>query len=282
MALAHMLYAQGLQGQVAWAHFNHRWNAAEDEAETFLTQQAKAYGAKLHIQRGSGPLGRRPASNAEAKARAERYVYFQQLCTEHVYAGVLLAHTQTDIAETFLMRAGKGSGVAGLSAMPSQATMNGLTLLRPLLAYTREELRAYLQAHKQPWLEDPDNLNGNSQRARIRALLPALERAGVPVHGLAATALRCQRTAAYMNSVTQNLMHENQSSFAYEQFVMLHDELALHFLKSVTESQTGAMAPRTSKREALLAKIRATPSGKATLGGVLWRWGRGTLHFSLE
>lgn len=85
----------------------------------------------------------------------------------------LTAHTADDQAETVIMRLLDGAGLAGLAGI--RANRDG-RVERPLLAFRRFQLRAYLQELEQPWLEDPTNLDGND-RARLRhGLLPELEK----------------------------------------------------------------------------------------------------------
>lgn len=51
-------------------------------------------------------------------------------------------------------------------------------IIRPLLTFTPEQLRAYLQSIGQPWREDETNVCQDYARNRIRhAALPALEAA---------------------------------------------------------------------------------------------------------
>ena len=79
-----------------------------------------------------------------------------------------LAHHRDDQAETFLLRALRGSGVDGLAAMrPWRAHANGW-LWRPLLDLPREELFAYAGEHGLRWLEDPSNANADLDRNFLR------------------------------------------------------------------------------------------------------------------
>jgi tRNA(Ile)-lysidine synthase len=53
---------------------------------------------------------------------------------------VLLAHHQQDQAETFLLQALRGAGVAGLAAMPASAAREGLLWVsRPWLKQSRSK-----------------------------------------------------------------------------------------------------------------------------------------------
>lgn len=265
MALAHMAHAQGLN--VAWAHVHHGWSTADDEACAFVQAQAKVFNVSLHLHR---LLQGMPTHNAEAHAREARYRFFAECCTTHGYAGVVLAHTQTDVAETFLMRAGKGSGVSGLAAMQPLTQRHGLTIFRPLLKATREELRAYLHQHGQLWVEDPANSAQQNQRAKIRALLPVLAEAGVPVHGLAAAAQSLARAEKALASSTPI---EVQEDMPLEPFIQQPTELALRHVAKVLEHHfPNQLPPRTSKRLAFINTLKNQPKGQATLGGLVWRW----------
>jgi tRNA(Ile)-lysidine synthase len=273
MALGLLAKQQGFK--VAWAHVNHGWNPSEDEAEALVRAQAKLWQIPLYVTRGQG----RPNSNAEAKARTEREVFYKMLCTQHGYAGIVLAHTQTDVAENFLLRAGKGSGLTGLAAMPKHVTRQGLTFFRPLLGVPREALRAYLIAHQQPWHEDPDNTAKRNQRAKIRALLPTLAAAGVAVHGLAAAAQALARAneALPVPTPTQNLQ-----ALPLAPLLALPEERALRQLGAwMRQCQPTLLPPRTRKRQALLLRLQQ-PTGTATLGKIVWRWRNGVLQVCPE
>lgn len=273
LALAHLLHRQGVQ--VVWGHYNHRWSAWGDEAEMLVRHQASQLSVALQVGQGGG----KPSSNAEAHARTERQQFFHTLCQQHGLAGVILAHTQTDVAENFLLRAGKGSGVRGLAAMPAETVVNGLRILRPLLGVPREDLRAWLQAEKIAWLDDPDTSN---QRAKIRALLPQLEAAGVPVHGLAAAAEALTRAQAAIAAQVEIFLQTNPEKISLTALQQLPTEVALQVLGSILARFTTGPVVRTSKRLALLEKFHSQPQGKATLGGLIWAWQAGRVQWRPE
>lgn len=115
---------------------------------------------------------------------------------------VLMGHTRDDLAETFLMRLQRGSGVDGLAAMAPTRRVHGYTLVRPCLGMSRAELRHYVRTLKVPFVDDPSNDDPGYDRARIRAALPAFEAEGLDRAGLAATAerLRDERAALAMRA----------------------------------------------------------------------------------
>lgn len=107
---------------------------------------------------------------------------------------VLMAHTADDVAETFLMRLARGSGVDGLAAMQARrATQRGFDVIRPCLQMSRAELRHYAKTLRVPWRDDPSNDDPRYDRARARALLGNLQELGLGAEDLTRTAHRLAR-----------------------------------------------------------------------------------------
>ncbi len=117
---------------------------------------------------------------------------------------ILMAHTRDDVAETFLMRLARGSGVDGLAAMSARRQVGGMQVLRPCLDIGRAELRHYLTVLKTPWAEDPSNEDPAYGRVRMRRLLSELQAEGLGSDTLADTAarLRDDRVALAMRAAT--------------------------------------------------------------------------------
>lgn len=101
---------------------------------------------------------------------------------------LVLAHHRNDQAETFLLRALRGSGVDGLGAMRAWRRFGRGWLWRPLLGHSRAELLAYAQAHGLRWIEDPSNSDSRFDRNFLRQqVMPLL--AGRWPHADAALAM---------------------------------------------------------------------------------------------
>ena len=109
---------------------------------------------------------------------------------------VLMAHTQDDVAETFLMRLARGSGVEGLSAMAESRVVAGesgpFRVMRPLLNEVRADLRHHIRTLKVPYVDDPSNADERFDRVRARRALASL---GIDAETLAGTAKRLGRAA---------------------------------------------------------------------------------------
>jgi tRNA(Ile)-lysidine synthase len=109
----------------------------------------------------------------EAAARAARHAAFERELRDGEI--LVLAHHSDDQAETFLLRALRGSGPDGLGAMRAWRAFGRGWLWRPLLAQPRESLRDYATAHELRWIEDPSNaderFDRNFLRERVMPLL---------------------------------------------------------------------------------------------------------------
>lgn len=96
-------------------------------------------------------------------------------------ASIALAQHADDQVETVLLALSRGAGVAGLAAMPARWQRGGMDWHRPLLEVAGADVRTWLSARGEGWVEDPTNSDERYTRNRIRArLLPALEAAFPP------------------------------------------------------------------------------------------------------
>lgn len=280
VALLRRLVEEGWQERILVGCFNHLWGDFGDESAAFVVALAGEYGVGVRVGHGGG----KPKTNAEAVARGERYGWFAQVCREEGLEGVLVAHTRDDVAETFLMRAGKGSGLQGLSGMAYATEVEGVTVARPLLGAGREELRAYLRGLGQRWLEDPDNAQGGSQRARLRKLSGMLAEAGVPAEGLAASAASLAEANAALETLVDGVWKRVEGGTAVERALLggLPVEVAVRVMARMMAEVRPGMAVRRGKRVALWERLRGEGQGVATLGGCKFGWDAGAVRVEKE
>ena len=250
---------------------------AQSRAEAAMVAGwAQAAGLTAHVLRWEGA---KPKTGIEEKARAARYRLLGEWCTAHGVHALFVAHTRDDQAETFLLRLGRGSGVDGLSAMSAAAPLpipgfESVQLLRPLLEFSREELRAYLTARGARWLEDPMNEDGRFARARLRKMLPALEAAGVPTTRIAQAARHLARAREALDAATKSFLAGHArfgGDFAQMDGAALaaaHREIGLRALSAVLMRVSGAAyRPRFERLEALFDAIVAGSFMARTLSG---------------
>ncbi len=148
-------------------------------------------------------LSNQSRQGVEARARQARYqALYSKLSVSEV---LLTAHHQRDQAETFLLNLQRGSGVAGLAAMPYQKSValnqsDQSWHVRPLLHVPYAELVAYAKAFNLKWIEDPSNAELNFKRNQVRhQWLPVLQQACPTIEQ------QIQRAAAHQSEAMQLL-----------------------------------------------------------------------------
>ncbi len=147
------------------AHFDHGLRFESSADAEFVAAAASRY--SLPFEQYAAGLGRA----SEAAARAVRHDWLEQTRLRLGAATVLTAHHQDDRLETSLLNLARGSGRLGLAPMAVSST-----ILRPLLALTRADLRRYAGAHQIAWREDPTNADISNPRNFLRhRLLPYAE-----------------------------------------------------------------------------------------------------------
>ncbi|HEV2147049.1 MAG TPA: tRNA lysidine(34) synthetase TilS [Longimicrobiaceae bacterium] len=173
VALLHLLrfHAPGPGLALHAAHLDHAMRPGSDADARWVAGLCAAWGVPLATER----LERAPRS--EEEARRARHAFLRRAALDAGDALIATAHHADDQAETVLFRVLRGTGIAGLAGMAPR----GDGVLRPLLPFWRDELRAYARAAGLRWREDPTNRTLDPVRNRIRRrLLPLAERSVAP------------------------------------------------------------------------------------------------------
>lgn len=102
----------------------------------------------------------------ESAARKARYLAIEGQIKSN--ALVLTAQHADDQVETFLLALKRGSGPAGLGAMPQIRALGQGELLRPFLQVTRDEIARYAHQNALLWAEDESNEDCRFDRNFIR------------------------------------------------------------------------------------------------------------------
>ncbi|MCW9013931.1 MAG: tRNA lysidine(34) synthetase TilS [Gammaproteobacteria bacterium] len=110
----------------------------------------------------------------EAAARTARYAALRSFISSNDC--LLTAQHKDDQAETCLLQLFRGSGAAGLAAMPVVAPFGDGLHCRPLLEFSREQILAYAAAHDLQWVDDPSNEDDKYDRNYLRhQVIPGLK-----------------------------------------------------------------------------------------------------------
>ncbi|MDG6882039.1 tRNA(Ile)-lysidine synthase [Phocoenobacter uteri] len=183
-------------------YVHHGLSKNADSWADFCQQLCDQYGIELVIKKVTVD----GIKNIENSARTARY----QAIRETILSDEMLvtAHHLDDQTETFFLALKRGSGLNGLSAMQQISHSHGFALLRPLLAFSKQNITAYAKQNQLKWIEDESNQNTHFDRNFLRQeILPLLN----------------QRWQHFAKMVSRSAKHcENQQLLLAE---LLNDEL---------------------------------------------------------
>jgi tRNA(Ile)-lysidine synthase len=196
MGLLHGLHA--LAPRHRWklsvAHFNHQLRGANSQADEKLVRRV-AKELKLPLVAGRADVksvAKKNKLSVEMAARQLRHEFLARTARKERIGMIVLAQHADDQVELFFLRLLRGAGGEGLAGMkwsgPSFVDKK-ITLVRPLLGFSKMELREFSRSEHVYWREDGSNEANDFLRNRIRnELLPLLRDKYQP--GLTKTVLR--------------------------------------------------------------------------------------------
>lgn len=163
-----LLAALAFPDAVVAATVDHGLRAGSADEAQMVANEAANLRVPHQILAVTEPIA---GSSLQARARDARYALLAGWTDRQCAMGVATAHHADDQAETFLMRAGRGSGVSGLAAIRATTVIGGAAVVRPLLGWRRAALRATVRRAGLPFVDDPANSDERHDRTRFRQLL---------------------------------------------------------------------------------------------------------------
>ena len=184
-------------GSFAIAHCNFHLRGEESDGdEALVTKWAEENGVRMHrVDFDTVGYAAENGLSIEMAARELRYRWFGELCQEHGYEAVVVAHHADDNAETLVLNMVRGAGLKGLTGMKPVSPLpylsrhceehptrhceerSDVAILRPLLTFTRKQIEGHVFAWKVPYREDSTNNSVEYRRNSIRhEVFPLFER----------------------------------------------------------------------------------------------------------
>ena len=157
-------------GRVEAAHLEHGFRGEASLADArFVQDFCRSSGIKCHVRHADVASLRRKGESVETAGRRIRYEFLSETSERENLPKVATAHNAEDAAETVVHHFFRGTGIAGLSGIPEQTGR----VVRPILNFSRDDLRLYLRTLGIPWREDATNSENKYTRNKIRnELLP--------------------------------------------------------------------------------------------------------------
>ena len=248
------------------AHADHGIQADSRTVGQAVEALAQRYG--LPFELGELRLG---PDATETAARSARYAWLADVRRRREARYLVTAHHRDDQVETVLLRLLRGSAPAGLAGMPARARGG---LVRPLLAFTRDDLTEYVAARGLPVHDDPANRDPKHLRSWVRTvLLPvvyarlgARARDDVARAGRAAALERRAWNRALRHLPDLELrVHEEGFDVARAGLAGYDDALAVSVLRAAARRAGLVLGVQRARR---LVQLAQRPSGRRqALGG---------------
>jgi len=190
-SVALLLALRSVEADFMAVHCNFCLRGKEsDRDEAFVRKLCSVHRVALRVERFDtrGYMERERVS-LEMACRDLRYSLFRRILSEYPGGRIATGHHRDDNIETMLINMLRGSGIEGMRGMVADTG----EILRPLLGFSREELKLYVREKGENFVTDSSNLTSEPLRNFLRRdVIPLLE---TRVAGVAA---RLERTRSML------------------------------------------------------------------------------------
>lgn len=181
---------------------------------------------RYNLQFISHSLDKAPKDESfEAWASKQRMAFFEKIMQRYPKPILLLGHHQNDQAETFLIQAIRGSGLAGLAGIPYYKKLHHGSVLRPLLNYNKIEIEEFAKLNNITHIYDDSNEDTKYRRNLIRnKIIPILQQVNP---NISETLSRSASICAESNNILQKLLAEKLQSISQNTTIIISELIKL-------------------------------------------------------
>ncbi len=235
MALLSMCLEKGMS--IAVAHVNYHTRRQSEAEEAYVRQFCKEHDLVCHVE--NRPF--MPHGNFEASARTWRYDFFVSIVRQYGYSGVLIAHQEDDVLETYCMQRERNI-IPAYYGIQAETRYEGVLIRRPLLAFTKADLEMYCRKHHICYFHDVSNDDLSYARNRIRHM---------EIQPLSLAQRKCMRAEI------QRKNDELQKCRIQAETYAAHGEIRLSFYRHLAEADRLLLLRKMMRADhARLAHIR--------------------------
>ena len=219
-------------------------------------------------------------NNIQSYARDIRYNLLFKECNKHKIDCLLLGHHKDDLIENFFIRFLRGSGLKGLVSFEKNIiNYNGITIIRPFLSISKDDLISINKKTFGFFLEDPTNYNDKFLRSRIRKLLKNLDKEGLTFNKFYLTLKNLSKSNQVIEFFVEKNVFENSKYFEKDKKIILNqsffynpDEIILRSLIQLIQNiGKKKNYPRGKKVVGLISSLKSSKKNvKLTLSGCIF------------
>ena len=169
-ALLYLLHINNIPNVEA-IHINHNISDNSSKWEEHCRKITDKLGVKCHIESVDIKVD---GDGLESAARKARYKIFTNYLKKDEQ--ILLGHHSDDVAETFLLRLFRGTGLDGLESLSVKRKVGEGYLVRPLINLPKENILIFLKDHRISFIKDESNFKEDQDRNYLRNnIIPSIE-----------------------------------------------------------------------------------------------------------
>ncbi|MDO4988152.1 MAG: tRNA lysidine(34) synthetase TilS [Synergistes sp.] len=156
------------KGRIVAAHLDHCTRAGESHKDAlFAAELCRKWDVEISIKTADVEKCRLKGESFEMAGRRLRYLHFEETAGKLCLPFIALGHNADDVVETQLLNLTRGCGISGMRGIPERRG----NIVRPVIDFTRGELREILLRENIAWCDDFTNDENNYKRNKIRNIL---------------------------------------------------------------------------------------------------------------
>lgn len=207
--------------KIICAHINHNLREESFEEYKFVEE----YCNQNNITFEGIVFEKHISGNFEYESRKKRYAFFEKILNKYSSKYLLTAHHGDDLIETVLMRLIRGSTLDGYMGFDMISDRDSYKILRPLVYYSKSDIRNYAQKNNIEYREDRTNYDTKYTRNRYRKeILPLLKKENENVH---------LKFLKFSNTVKESsIFINNYTNKVYEK-IYIDNKININSIKSI-------------------------------------------------
>jgi len=221
---------------------------------------------------------KKPLKNIQAVARENRLRLLIKACKSINTKNLLIGHHEEDLYENFFIRLFRGSGLKGLSSFGEvNNNFNGISILRPMIGLSKENLIYISKKVFKFYVSDPYNLDIKFKRSRLRKLIPEFIKEGLDSKKLKLTINNLKSSDLAINYYVEKNIENNSKFLKGRNCYILKDtffyepkEIVLRSLLIILNQISGRFYPPRGKNIiSAIENLISKKVNKMTIGGCI-------------
>ncbi len=252
--------------EIAVAHVNFNLRGQESDGDTQMVREwCATHNITLYEESfQTTEYARQQGISIEMAARELRYNWFYTLMQEYGFNFLAIAHNANDNAETLLLNLTRGCGIEGVGGIKEKVELqlegsstestSPQYIIRPLIAYSRQQIEKYALKFKVPYRTDSTNLLSDYSRNRIRnEVFPQLEKINPSV----------------ITTFNRNIRHFQQAGTVLQKMVEEKVGTLCHTFNSLEELAESSYAHSMCGLNLLMNRVRSQETDYSLLAGIV-------------